>query len=452
MGTITLQQAAQWCGGKIDQKYKDVTFFGANNDTRKLKSGELFVALQGARDGHDFIPAALEKGAAAVLCTHCDGDYPAIVVPDTRIALGDIARQERLRLDMKVVGITGSVGKSTTKEMVAAVLGTTYRVRKTPVNHNNDIGMPMAILAMPEDTQIAVLEMGMNHFGEIAYLSAIAKPDLAVIVNIGTMHIEHLGSMEGILQAKLEILEGMRNGGEVVLNGDDPLLWNLHKTLSKVSYFGIRNTDAAIVGADVQEQEGKLSFCAVYNGNDVAIELPLEGKHYVLDALAAITVGVKLGVDGEKIRQSLSTFHGMEGRQEIYQAGEYTIIKDCYNAGPESMAAALAVLAGKPGRRVAVLGDMLELGVCTQAEHYKIGRIAAECADVVLAYGPNSSRVVSGAITGGMADTLVGSYEDREKLVSALKRLAKPGDVLLFKGSHGMHMDVALEQFLREDR
>ena len=452
MGVITLQQAAQWCGGKIDPKYNDVTFFGANNDSRKLKSGELFVALKGARDGHDFIPAALDKGAAAVLCTHCDGDYPAIVVPDTRIALGDIARQERIRLNMKVVGITGSVGKSTTKEMVAAVLGSTYRVSKTPVNHNNDIGMPMAILAMPEDTQVAVLEMGMNHFGEIAYLSAIAKPDVAVIVNIGTMHIEHLGSMEGILQAKLEILEGMRDGGEVVLNGDDPLLWNLHKTLKSITYFGIQNTEALITGTDVRETEGKLLFTAVCDGYGISVELPLEGQHYVSDALAAITVGVKLGVDADKIRQSLANFHGMSGRQEIFQAGQYTVIKDCYNAGPESMAAALAVLAGKPGRRVAVLGDMLELGVCTQAEHYKIGRIAAECADVVLAYGPNSSRVVSGAITGGMSDSLVGAYEDRDKLVSALKRLAKPGDVLLFKGSHGMHMDVVLEQFLHEDR
>ena len=452
MGAITLQQADQWCGGKIDPKYKDVAFFGANNDTRKLKPGELFIALQGARDGHDFVPAALEKGAAAVLCTHCDGDYPAIVVPDTRIALGDIARQERLRLNMKVVGITGSVGKSTTKEMVAAVLGSTYRVSKTPVNHNNDIGMPMAILAMPEDTQIAVLEMGMNHFGEIAYLSAIAKPDLAVIVNIGTMHIEHLGSMEGILQAKLEILEGMRDGGEVVLNGDDPLLWNLHKTLPNITYFGVQNTDAAVVGADVQQTEEKLQFSVAYGDRSYAMELPLEGQHYVLDALAAVAVGMKLGIDGEQIQKSLAVFRGMEGRQEIYQAGQYTIIKDCYNAGPESMAAALAVLAGKPGRRVAVLGDMLELGICTQAEHYKIGRLAAECADVVLAYGPNSSRIVSGAITGGMPDTSVGAYEDREKLVSALKRLAKPGDVLLFKGSHGMHMDVALEQFLHQDR
>ena len=452
MGTITLQQAAQWCGGKIDPKYKDVTFFGANNDTRKLNPGELFIALQGARDGHDFIPAALEKGAAAILCTHCDGDYPAIVVPDTRIALGDIARQERLRLDMKVVGITGSVGKSTTKEMVAAVLGSTYRVSKTPVNHNNDIGMPMAILAMPEDTQIAVLEMGMNHFGEIAYLSGIAKPDVAVIVNIGTMHIEHLGSIEGILQAKLEILEGMPDGGTVILNGDDPLLWNLHKTLPNVTYFGVQNKEASVIGADVQQRDGKLQFTVACDGENSLAELPLEGQHYVLDALAAITVGVKFDVDGEKILQSLGAFHGMSGRQEIFKAGEYTIIKDCYNAGPESMAAALAVLRNKPGRRVAVLGDMLELGVCTQAEHYKIGRIAAECADVVLAYGPNSSRVVSGAVTGEMSDSLVGGYEDREKLVSALKRLAKPGDVLLFKGSHGMHMDVALEQFLHEDR
>ena len=229
MGAITLQQAAQWCGGSIDPKYKDVTFFGANNDTRKLEKGQLFIALKGERDGHDFIPAALEKGAAAVLCTHCDGDYPAIVVDDTRLALGDIARNERQRIGMKVVGITGSVGKSTTKEMVAAVLQSTYKVAKTPANHNNDIGMPMAILAMEPDTQVAVLEMGMNHFREIAYLASIGKPDVAVIINIGTMHIEHLGSREGILRAKLEILEGIGPDGKVILNGDEGLLWNQQK-------------------------------------------------------------------------------------------------------------------------------------------------------------------------------------------------------------------------------
>ena len=208
MAKITLEQAALWCGGTVDPKYAQVTFLGAGNDSRSIEKGQLFVALQGARDGHEYVPMALQNGAAAVLCTHCDGDYPAIVVEDTRIALGQIAAAERKRLGMKVVGVTGSVGKSTTKEMIACVLASTYKVEKTPVNHNNDLGMPMAILAMPEDTEVAVLEMGMNHFREIAYLTDIAKPDVAVIINIGTVHIEYLGSREGILQAKLEILEG----------------------------------------------------------------------------------------------------------------------------------------------------------------------------------------------------------------------------------------------------
>ena len=453
MGRITLQQAAQWCGGKIDPKYKDVTFYGANNDTRKLTEGQLFVALQGARDGHDFIPTALEKGAAAVLCTHCDGDYPAIVVPDTRLALGDIARHERDRIGMKVVGITGSVGKSTTKEMVADVLQSTYRVSKTPVNHNNDIGMPMAILAMPEDTQIAVLEMGMNHFREIAYLAGIAKPDVGVIVNIGTMHSEHLGSMEGILQAKLEILEGMDKNGKVILNGDDPLLWNLHKRPEiNACYFGIRNSDCTVRGKHIEESPELLRFRVRCGDTEFPVDLALEGQHYVLDALAAVAVGIEFGVDTAKIRESLARFRNMEGRQEIYDAGGYTIIKDCYNAGPESMAAALSVLGNRTGRRVAVLGDMLELGTCAAAEHYKIGRLAAEKTELVFAYGPNSKRVLNGALTGGMDAVCARAFTDRDKLVKVLKQMAKPGDVILFKGSRGMRMELVLEQFLQEEK
>ena len=452
MGTITLAQAAQWCGGKVAKKYENVTFLGANNDSRKLEKGQLFVALQGARDGHDFIPAALKNGAAAVLCTHCDGDYPAIVVSDTRLALGDIARQERLRLGMKVVCITGSVGKSTTKEMVADVLASTYRVQKTPVNHNNDIGMPMAVLSMPEDTEVAVLELGMNHFREIAYLSEIAKPDVAVIINIGTMHIEHLGSVEGILQAKLEILEGMRKGGKVILNGDDPLLWNLHKTLENCLYFGVNNTDCAICGKDLEENTGLIRLRVRCQKAEFAVELALEGSHYVPDALAAVTVGLELGVAPEKIAKSLGHFQNMEGRQEIFQAGGFTVIKDCYNAGPESMAAALNVLGNREGRRIAVLGDMLELGVCTQAEHYKVGRIAAEKADILFAYGENGPRLVSGAITGGMSDTCVKAFSSKEKLVAVLKQTAKKGDVFLFKGSRGMRLEVVLEQFLAEEK
>ena len=448
MGTITLQQAAEWCGGRVSPKYKDVTFFGANNDTRKLEAGQLFVALQGARDGHEFIPAALEKGAAAVLCTRCDGDYPAIVVDDTRIALGQITRAERKRIGMKVVGITGSVGKSTTKEMIACVLGSTYRVAKTPANHNNDIGMPMAVLSIPGDTEVAVLEMGMNHFREIAYLTDIAKPDVAVIINIGTMHIEHLGSQEGILKAKLEILEGMDENGTVILNGDDTLLWNAKLQLDRpVTYFGVENPECSVKGAEVKQDEEGLHFAA--NCGDIL--LPLEGEHYVSDALAAISVGMTMGVSNEKICASLAAFRNLSGRQEILEVRGYTIIKDCYNAGPESMAAALTVLGSKPSRRIAVLGDMLELGVCTQAEHYRVGRIAAENADFVLAYGPNSSRIINGCLTGGMADTAVGAFEDRAELVSMLKRIVKPGDTLLFKGSNGMHMEIALEMFLKDE-
>ncbi|MBQ4642474.1 MAG: UDP-N-acetylmuramoyl-tripeptide--D-alanyl-D-alanine ligase [Oscillospiraceae bacterium] len=453
MGRITLEQAAIWCGGRIDPKYKEVTFLGANNDTRKLEEGQLFVALQGQRDGHDFVPAALEKGAAAVLCTHCDGDYPAIVVEDTRVALGDIARGERERIGMKVVGVTGSVGKSTTKEMIAAVLESAFRVGKTPVNHNNDIGMPMAILSMAEDTQVAVLEMGMNHFREIAYLASIGKPDVGVIINIGTMHIEHLGSMEGILQAKMEILEGIPEAGTIVLNGDDPLLWDQRKTLQKkVTYFGVRNAESDVQGQNVRQEDDGLSFAVRSGGLEFPVELALEGDHYVCDALAAISVGLELGIQPKQIRESLSQFRNMEGRQEIFEVGGFTIIKDCYNAGPESMQAALNVLGNRPGRHIAVLGDMLELGVRTAAEHYKIGRFAAEKAEVLLAYGPNSARTLHGAITGGMSNVNARAFTDKEQMVQVLRRIAKPGDVLLFKGSRGMRMEQALELFLQEEK
>lgn len=451
MAAITLAQAAQWCGGQIDPKYKDVAFCGANNDTRKLAAGELFVALKGVRDGHDFIPAAMEKGAAAVLCEHCDGDYPAVIVPDVRIALGDIARNLRQHLNIQVVGITGSVGKSTTKEMVAAVLAGTYRVSKTPVNHNNDIGMPMAILAIPEDTQIAVLEMGMNHFREIAYLSEIARPDVGVIVNIGRMHIEHLGSMEGILQAKLEILEGMPANGTIILNGDDSLLWNQHENLENALYFGHNNTQSAVWASNVTETEGQIEMTIRNAETEFSLVLPLEGSHYVPDALAAVAVGLQLGVTPEDISRRLGAFRNLEGRQEIFTVGGYTIIKDCYNAGPESMAAALGVLQKRKGRRIAVLGDMLELGECAQAEHYKVGRLAAEKADVLFAFGPNSIRMINGAVTGGMPENRVSAYQDRDKLVSALKQQAQPGDTLLFKGSRGMRMELALEQFLQAE-
>ena len=452
MARITLRDAAQWCGGTVEEKYEDVVFDGAGNDTRSLQPGQLFIALQGVRDGHDYIPAAIAKGAAAVLCSRKVGDYPAILVKDPRTALGDIAREALKRIGAKVVAVTGSVGKSTTKEMIAAVLSGTFRVSKTPANHNNDIGMPMAILDMPEDTEVAVLEMGMNHFREIAYLSCIAHPDVAVIINVGTAHIEFLGTQQGIRQAKLEILEGMTPQGMLLLNGDDTMLRCLDVTpKQRITYFGA-SEGCDVRALDVSQKGGVLRFTVEAGRLTFPVEMKLEGEHYVADALAAVTVGLKLGVHPDKIRQQLDAFQNMSGRQEIFEAKGCTIINDCYNAGPESMAAALNVLGNRPGRHIAVLGDMLELGDCAQAEHYKIGRIAAEKADMVFAFGPHAGRVLDGTITGGMPENMGRAFESREELVTALRRAVKPGDVILFKGSHGMHLEKVLEAFLKEEK
>ena len=447
MATVTLKQAAAWCGGTVDAKYEDVEFLGANNDTRVLKPGQLFIVLQGARDGHDFIPAAIDKGAAAVLCSRRVGDYPAIYVDDPRVALGQIAAEELKRIGCKVVGVTGSVGKSTTKEMISSVLESTYRVSKTPANHNNDIGMPMAVLSMGPDTEVAVLEMGMNHFREIAYLSNIAHPDVAVIINVGSMHIEFLGSREGIRKAKMEIVEGMAPEGQLLLNGDNDLLQALEEIpVQPITYFGT-GENCAVRGLDAVQTAEKLSFRVETGEASFPVELYLEGEHFIPDALAAVAVGLKLGVMPENIRQALMDFQNMAGRQEIFKAEGYTIIKDCYNAGPESMAAALNVLARREGRKIAVLGDMLELGDCAPAEHEKLGRIAAEKADLIFAYGPLGPKVVEGA-----GDKKAKAFTDHAALAEALKACAEEGDTVLFKGSRGMHMEIALEKFLSKEK
>ena len=320
------------------------------------------------------------------------------------------------------------------------------------MNHNNDIGMPMAILAMSEDTEVAVLEMGMNHFREMAYLSSVARPDIAVIMNIGTMHIEHLGSVEGIRRAKLEILEGMAEEGQLILNGDDGMLSRLPETpVQIVTYFGT-GENSGVRAENIRESEGLLEFDVSADRRSFHVEMALEGLHFVPDALAAVAVGLMLQVEPVKIQERLSMFRNMSGRQEIWQKNGYTIINDCYNAGPESMAAALTVLGKKKGRRVAVLGDMLELGDNAWAEHYRIGRIAAENAELILAYGPNAGRVIAGAVTGGKPQSMALAYENRDSMTSALKRMAKPGDILLFKGSRGMHLELVLNAFLEEEK
>ena len=449
MNQMTLKEAAIACNGRIAEEYQNIAFFGASADSRTIGEGQLFVALEGARDGHDFAPMAMERGAAAVLGKHEIDGLPVLICADPLKALGDIAGAWRQRLQTKVVGITGSVGKTTTKEMTAAVLAAQYSVHKTAANFNNHIGLPMTVLSIPKDCQMAVTEMGMNHLGEISYLTRIAQPDIAVITNIGTMHIEYLGSREGILQAKLEILEGLRPGGNVIFNGDEPLLRNAKIPQTPI-FFGI-DTDCDLRAVDLSSDLGRTSFRAVGLGQDLFVSLPVEGRHHVYDALAAIAVGLCSGVTPENIIAALESFSNTGDRQRSFVQNGFAVIADCYNAGPESMAAALSVLAGRKtnGRRIAVLGDMLELGPVGPDAHYHVGTLAAKAADLVFAYGELSRSTVQGALDAGMTAFTARHFTDHASMAGALKEIAKPGDVLLFKGSHGMHMERVLELFIQ---
>lgn len=441
---ITLKQAAQWCGGRVLPEFETVAFSGARADSRLIRPGQLFVALQGVRDGHDFIPMAMERGAAAALGQRQLPGVPMLLVKDPLRALGDIARHYRADCfrHIPTVGVTGSVGKTTTKEMIACALSAVYKTQKTEKNFNNDIGLPMTVLDLQPDTEAAVIEMGMNHFGEISYLTGIAQPDVAVITNIGTMHIENLGSREGICRAKLEILEGLSKDGVVILNGDEPLLRRAethHKTL----YFGI-GTECDLTATDYQELPDGVRFRAVGFGQSWEVALPVEGRHNVYNALAALLAARCVGVPVDAAVSALRFFANTGDRQNIYEKDGFTVIADCYNAGPESMAAALSILARRTGgRRIAVLGDMLELGDHAPGAHERVGKLAAESAELVLCYGPLSRFTAEAAGDKGR------HFDSHEALIAALKAEARPGDALLFKGSHGMHMEKVLEGFFR---
>ena len=453
MGKITLTQAAQWCGGQVEEKYADVAFLGACGDHRWARPGELFVTLKQDSHVEESVRVAMERGAAAVLSNVYWPGTPCIVVPDPKSALGDIARQERKRIGMTVVGVTGSLGKTTVTEMIDCVLSGSCRVAKTLSNQFEDIGVPMAILAMPEDTEVAVLEMGMNHFREIAYLTSVARPDMAVITNIGGATGEQMLSREAILRAKMEILEGMREDSTVILCGDDDLLWE-HRKISQLNTitYGRENQQCDVWAENVFFEDGVSAFRVRSSELSFPVELSLAQPHFVNDALAAVCVGIRMGVEPKLIQERLSKFRNTADKAEVVQTKDYTVIRDCYNAGPQSMEEALVQLGGAAGRRVAVLGDMLELGVCTRAEHYRIGRIAAEHVQLLLTVGANSDRIIIGAVTGGMSPSKAMAFDDPEKLLSTLKCLVKPGDTILFKGCRRMHMEKLADSFLLKEK
>lgn len=423
-------------------------------DTRKLKSGCLFLALRGANfDGHQFVQKAISDGAVAAVTDHPIADFPCIVVPDTGIALLQIAAYYRSKFSPILVGVTGSVGKTTTKEMIALVLSAAFETLKTQGNLNNEIGLPKMLLHLAPKHEAAVIEMGMSHFGEIHRLSCTTKPTIGVITNIGFSHIENLGSQEGILKAKMEILDGMKPDAPLVLNADDPYLAPFAEKLDRPVYtYGLTTKTADVTAEEIQESDNETTFIIVTkDGRTFPAVLPCVGRHNVMNALAAFCVGRICNIAPDMICKALADYEPIPFRQNIEQRGPYTVIADCYNASPDSMRAALHVLRQMKGegRRVAVLGDMLELGKLSPKLHSMVGDMAAAShLDQLFCYGKESLAIAG---TASAAGTSVFHTEDKIELCSAVRAYLRPGDVLLFKASRGMHLEDCMEEIFRQE-
>lgn len=422
---------------------------GICTDSRKITPGCLFLAIPGANfDGHDFIRAALEGGAVCALAQR-PGDYPegrVLMVEDTLKALLDLSRWYRNRMPARVVGITGSVGKTTAKEMVAAVLSAGFRIIKTPGNRNNEIGAPETLFLMERDTQAAVVEMGMTGLGQIRDLAMAAKPEMGVITNIGVSHMEQLGSRENILKAKLELADCLPDGAPLFLCGDNDLLSGVKIPRLSLIFYGIDNQNCQIRGTIRDSTPRSTRFSISWQGKRYDASIPGAGKHLVLAALAAFGVGVAMGIAPEQAAAALAGYAPADMRQKTVECHGVTVIEDCYNASPDSMAAALTTLGGFPceGRKIFVASDMLELGKISAQCHRQVGEWAAKSgADLLLAWGEMSRELVEGAKAAGMADARF--YPDKPGLSAALEELIRPGDLVWFKGSRSMKLEEVVK-------
>lgn len=448
---LTLKEVARAVGGILwyadgDEIVKDVI-----TDSRKIVEGAVFIALKGDNfDGHKFVKSAHEQGAICSVVDHWnpdDGTYPVIVVEDTYKALRDVAKLYRKQFDIPIVAITGSVGKTSTKDMIYSVLSHKFTAFKTTGNFNNEVGLPLTIFKMSSEHQIGVLEMGMSHFGEISHLTDIVKPDIAVITNIGISHIENLKTQENILKAKLEILEGMIEGSAVILNGDDPLLWGLRGKLPfELLYYGIKNKECELVAENISSFSDSTVFDFNLNGEKFTADIKVPGAHHVYNALAAILTGVQYGMSGKEIVEGIALFVPGGMRQNIIETEKYTIIKDCYNASPASMKSGLNVLSVvdiKPGgRRVAVLGNMLELGDFAVSSHKNVGKwVESEKVDILVTVGDMAKNIALGAKEAGFSKENIYSYDTNAEATEGLCEILKTGDVIFIKGSRGMRLE-----------
>lgn len=460
MKNMTLTNIAKACDGSLfDFGFSvDTEISGVVVDSRLVEKNFLFIATVGERvDGHDYIDSAYAKGAAAVLCEKLPTNpkLPCILVKDSFCALKVLAKWYRLQLDVKVVGITGSVGKTSTKEFISSVLSEKYKVLKTEGNFNNEIGMPLTILRIRDEHQVAVLEMGISNFGEMHRLSEIAKPDISVITNIGQCHLENLGSRQGILKAKTEIFDFMSENGYVCVNGDDDMLATIKEVKGKKPMsFGIG------AGNDIYADEVKTnglfgSSCNIhYNGNTIHSVIPLPGEHMILNALAATCVGSLLSLSAKEIASGIEKVKPLGGRSNILRTEKWTIIDDCYNANPVSMKAAVDLLCMSDTRKVAILGDMGELGDKEEALHAGIGvYTASKKIDILICVGKLSKKMYESADAllqtkeheDNSSSLRLYYFETREALLNMISSIINPQDTILVKASHFMEFDKVVK-------
>ncbi len=428
----------------------DTPVAGWSVDTRTQNVGELFFALRGENgDGHQFAAAAVEMGAVAAVVDRPSGAARELLVDDTLAALGRLAAWARTRWGGQVVGVTGSAGKTTTKDAIAHLLATRIATGKTSGNFNNHIGVPLSILRLPEDCRVAVLEIGMNHAGEIRALSAIARPQTGVVTNVGYAHVECLGSIEGVALAKRELIESLPPDGTAVLNADDPRVLAFREIHpGPVVTYGL-SPSADVRGEDVRLDVGQARFRV----DSVDFESPLPGRHGVLNVLAALAVARVYELPAAALREAVRTIPGGNMRGERLTRGGVTIWNDCYNANPEAMRAMLDVLAATPAaRRFAILGELLELGGSAERLHRETGLYAVQSGVHFLAGVRGAARyMIEEARAAGMDASAARFFEDPAASGAWLRENARPGDAVLFKGSRGVRMERALERFLTQD-
>lgn len=462
MKGMTIKAMTDACNGTyygasdyLDKEVSDIT-----TDSRKVKKDGMFIAIKGERsDGHDYISGCFDNGALCCISEKVlEGEQrPYIKVDSSLQALKDLAELYRSNLDIKVVGITGSVGKTSTKETIAAVLGQKYNVLKTQGNFNNEIGLPLTIFRLTPEDEVAVLEMGISDFGEMTRLTKIAKPDICVITNIGLCHLENLKTRDGILQAKTEIFKSMNKNGTVILNGDDDKLITVNEVYGKEPvFFGIDYKEG--VYADNIKNLGLEGMSCMLHGVKTAdnvrsfeVNIPVAGHHMIYNAMAAAAVGAELSLTSWQIKQGIENMETIAGRNHIIKENGVLIIDDCYNANPVSMKASIDVIDTANGRKVCILGDMFELGKDEKQLHFDVGEyLGTKSVDVLLTAGKLAKQLAEG--TADYIDNHyksyeceIHSYDTRDELINELPKYIKNGDNILVKASHGMEFPKVID-------